>query len=83
MSLRRKSLTIRKRYMESEGQQMRAKIKLTIGGTTFLPGDTVTKKLSAADEAFLLREGYAEKEDSGAKADGKAAKKSGAAPEPA
>ncbi len=62
---------------------MKAKIKLTIGGTEFQPGDTVTKKLSAADEAFLLREGYLEKEDGGAKADGKAAKKSSAAPEPA
>lgn len=54
---------------------MKAKIKLTVGGTVFYPGDTITKKLSPADEAFLLREGYIEKEVNEVKAEGRAAKK--------
>ncbi len=54
---------------------MIAKIKLTVGGKEFRPGETITKKIGATDEAFLLREGYIEKEGVGTKAEAKPAKK--------
>lgn len=54
---------------------MKAKIKLTVGDMVFQPGDTITKKLSAADEAFLLREGYIEQEEAELKASSKSARK--------
>ena len=60
---------------------MKAKIKLTVGGTVFYPGDTITKKLSSTDEAFLLREGYIEKGESGTKAENRASKKAPASAE--
>lgn len=54
---------------------MKAKIKLTVNGRQFQPGDIVTEKLNATDEAFLLREGYIEKEKSNAKAGGRQTEK--------
>jgi len=60
---------------------MKAKIKLTVNGREFRPGDIISEKLNAADEAFLLREGYIEKEDPGMKAGGKPLKKGSTPPE--
>lgn len=54
---------------------MKAKIKLTIGNTVFNPGERIKKKLSSADETFLLREGYIEKEESDVKETGKTGEK--------
>lgn len=62
---------------------MKAKIKLTVDGVEFKPGDTITKKLRPADETFLLREGYIEKEKSDTKAEEKISKKGNVAPEAA
>ncbi|RKI24664.1 hypothetical protein D7V82_14675 [bacterium 1xD8-6] len=62
---------------------MKAKIKLTVDGVEFRPGDTITKKLRPADEAFLLREGYIEKEKPDTKAEEKVSKKGSTAPEAA
>lgn len=52
-----------------------AKIKLTVGNTTYMPGDTITKKLRESDKRFLLQEGYIEEEEepAGSKAGRKAA----------
>lgn len=50
---------------------MKAKIKLTVNGRTFQPGERITEKIGEADKAFLLREGYAEKEGNGVKAENK------------
>lgn len=51
-----------------------AKIKLTVGNTTYMPGDTIAKKLSEPDKRFLLQEGYIEEkeEPAGSKAGKKA-----------
>lgn len=42
---------------------MVTKIKLTIDGKTYQPGEKITKKLNKADEAFLRHEGYIEDEE--------------------
>lgn len=54
---------------------MKAKIKLTVNGRTFQPGERITEKIGEADKAFLLREGYAEKEGNGTKEENRAAGK--------
>lgn len=41
---------------------MIAKIKLTVAGKTYSPGEKITGKLNKADEVFLRREGYIEDE---------------------
>lgn len=43
---------------------MIAKIKLTVAGKTYNPGEKITGKLNKADEVFLRREGYIEDEKS-------------------
>lgn len=39
------------------------KIKLTVGNTTYMPGDTIDKKLRESDKRFLIQEGYIEEKE--------------------
>lgn len=57
-----------------------AKIKLTVGSTTYMPGDTITKKLIEPDKRFLLQEGYIEEKEEAA--GGKTSKKTASSDKP-